>query len=45
MELVLKARQHYRLSKQYTEADELRKTLAGVGVTVEDTKDGTRWRR
>ncbi|MDL2343397.1 cysteine--tRNA ligase [Deinococcus sp. MIMF12] len=45
MELVLKARQNYRLQKQYAEADELRGTLARVGVTVEDTKDGPRWRR
>ncbi|MFC4637413.1 cysteine--tRNA ligase [Deinococcus hohokamensis] len=45
MDLVLKARQHYRLSKQYAQADELRDTLASVGVTVEDTKDGVRWKR
>jgi len=45
MELVLKARQNYRLQKQYAEADELRETLTRVGVTVEDTKEGTRWRR
>ncbi|GGM02690.1 cysteine--tRNA ligase [Deinococcus aerophilus] len=45
MDLVLKARQNYRLNKQYAEADELRDTLGGVGVTVEDTKDGPRWRR
>ncbi|MCD0161833.1 cysteine--tRNA ligase [Deinococcus sp. 6YEL10] len=45
MDLVLKARQNYRLNKQYAEADELRDTLARVGVTVEDTKDGVRWKR
>ncbi|ADV67111.1 cysteine--tRNA ligase [Deinococcus maricopensis] len=45
MDLVLKARQNYRLNKQYGEADELRDTLTKVGVTVEDTKDGPRWRR
>ncbi|WP_216325448.1 cysteine--tRNA ligase [Deinococcus aestuarii] len=45
MELVLKARQNYRLNKQYAQADELRETLSAVGVTVEDTKDGPRWRR
>jgi cysteinyl-tRNA synthetase len=45
MDLVLKARQNYRLNKQYAEADELRGTLARVGVTVEDTKDGVRWKR
>ncbi|GGR87175.1 cysteine--tRNA ligase [Deinococcus sedimenti] len=45
MDLVLKARQNYRLNKQYAEADELRDTLTQVGVTVEDTKDGVRWKR
>ena len=45
MELVLKARQNYRLQKQYAAADELRDTLTAVGVTVEDTKEGARWRR
>ena len=45
MELVLQARQHYRLNKQYAQADALRDTLTQVGVTVEDTKDGPRWRR
>jgi cysteinyl-tRNA synthetase len=45
MELVLKARQSYRLNKQYAQADELRETLTRVGVTVEDTRDGPRWRR
>ncbi|MPY66877.1 cysteine--tRNA ligase [Deinococcus sp. SDU3-2] len=45
MELVLKARQNYRLQKQYAEADQLRDTLTRVGVTVEDTKEGPRWRR
>lgn len=45
MDLVLKARQNYRLQKQYAQADELRDTLTRVGVTVEDTKDGVRWKR
>lgn len=45
MALVLKARQNYRENKQYAAADELRDTLAKVGVTIEDTKDGARWKR
>ncbi|RJF71170.1 cysteine--tRNA ligase [Deinococcus cavernae] len=45
MELVLKARQHYRLQKQYAQADDVRDTLNRVGVTVEDTRDGARWKR
>ena len=45
MDVVLDARQHYRLSKQYAQSDALRGKLAEVGVTVEDTKDGARWKR
>ena len=45
MDLVLKARHNYRLQKQYAEADELRDTLKAAGITVEDTKDGARWKR
>ncbi|WP_241191170.1 cysteine--tRNA ligase [Deinococcus psychrotolerans] len=45
MDVVLDARQHYRLSKQYEQSDALRGKLADVGVTVEDTKDGQRWKR
>ncbi|MFC6591494.1 cysteine--tRNA ligase [Deinococcus lacus] len=45
MDLVLKARQNYRLQKQYAEADNLRETLTKAGITVEDTKDGPRWKR
>ncbi|WP_261664006.1 cysteine--tRNA ligase [Deinococcus sp. Marseille-Q6407] len=45
MELVLQARQNYRLNKQYAEADQLRGTLSEAGITIEDTKDGARWKR
>ncbi|AWN24472.1 cysteine--tRNA ligase [Deinococcus irradiatisoli] len=45
MDVVLEARQHYRLSKQYAQSDALRSKLSQVGVTVEDTKDGARWKR
>ncbi len=45
MDVILEARQHYRLSKQYAQSDALRTKLSEVGVTVEDTKDGPRWKR
>ncbi|ULH16195.1 cysteine--tRNA ligase [Deinococcus sp. KNUC1210] len=45
MELVLQARQSYRLNKQYAESDALRGRLAEVGLTIEDTKDGPRWKK
>ncbi|MGI8747629.1 MAG: cysteine--tRNA ligase, partial [Deinococcus sp.] len=45
MELVLQARANYRLNKQYAESDALRERLAGVGLTIEDTRDGARWKK
>ena len=45
LELVLQARQNYRLNKQYAESDALRGRLAAVGLTIEDTKDGARWKK
>ena len=45
LELVLQARQNYRLNKQYAESDALRERLSAVGLTIEDTKDGARWKK
>lgn len=45
MELVLEARQNYRLNKQYEASDKLRDSLQTAGIVVEDTKDGPRWKR
>ena len=45
LELVLQARQNYRLNKQYAESDALRDRLSAVGLIIEDTKDGARWKR
>lgn len=45
MGLVLEARQHYRLGKQFDKADGLRAQLTQAGVTLEDTPSGTRWKR
>ena len=45
MDIVLEARASYRLNKQWPQADALRDKLSSVGVTVEDGKDGSRWRR
>ena len=45
LELVLQARQNYRLNKQYAESDALRDKLAAAGLTIEDTKEGPRWKK
>jgi cysteinyl-tRNA synthetase len=38
-------RKHYKEEKKYTEADKIRKELEAKGIILEDTKDGTTWRR
>lgn len=45
MQLVIEARQHYRQSKEYQKSDHLRDTLKAVGIALEDTTQGTRWKR
>jgi cysteinyl-tRNA synthetase len=34
-----------RSSKDYAEADRIRKELQNLGIILEDTRDGTRWKR
>lgn len=45
IEAMLKARQAAKLAKDYSEADRIREQLDAAGVILEDTRDGTRWRR
>ncbi len=45
VELVLELRQEARLARQWERADYLRARLAGLGIEVEDTPQGSRWRR
>ncbi len=45
VELVLELRQEARLARQWERADYLRARLAGLGIEVEDTPQGPRWRR
>jgi cysteinyl-tRNA synthetase len=42
---LLAARETARASRDWATSDRLRDELAGLGVAVEDTKDGQRWRR
>jgi hypothetical protein len=40
---LLKQRQAARANKDWARSDELRDTLAALGVAVQDTKDGQQW--
>ncbi|MEM7662075.1 MAG: cysteine--tRNA ligase [Pseudomonadota bacterium] len=42
---LVEARQAARLERDYASADRIRKELADLGVTVEDSADGPIWRR
>jgi cysteinyl-tRNA synthetase len=45
IERLLAAREAARSARNWSESDRLRDELAGLGVVVEDTRDGQRWRR
>ena len=39
----LAQREHARAEKNWARADEIRDSLAGIGIEIEDTADGARW--
>ena len=45
IELLLQTRRHLRDAKQFKRADEIRNKLLEMGVTLEDTAQGTLWKR
>jgi cysteinyl-tRNA synthetase len=45
MQLLIKLRAGARQSKNFALADDIRKGLAEIGITLEDRPDGTGWRR
>jgi cysteinyl-tRNA synthetase len=45
IDLLVKARNDARRRKDFSEADRIRKELAELGVDIQDTKDGTVWKR
>jgi len=45
VEALLEARQAARSARDFAASDRLRDELAGLGITVEDTRHGQRWRR
>lgn len=45
MELIIKIRHDARAKKDWTTADSIRNTLSEVGILLEDTPQGVRWRQ
>ena len=45
IDLLVSIRQELRGAKQYEMADSVRDRLTQLGVALEDTREGTRWRR
>ena len=45
IELLIKTRKQLRDAKQFKLADEIRDKLLAAGVTIEDTAQGTSWKR
>jgi len=45
VETLIREREDARTQKQWARADEIRDKLAEMGIIIEDTPDGTHWRR
>ncbi|HEY7588119.1 MAG TPA: cysteine--tRNA ligase [Thermoplasmata archaeon] len=45
MDLVIALREDARKRKDFTTADRIREDLAALGIVLEDTRDGVRWKR
>ena len=45
IEKLIKERDEARIKKDYKRSDDIRKKLSGMGIILEDTKEGTAWRR
>jgi cysteinyl-tRNA synthetase len=44
IQTLIAKRDEYRKAKQWKQADEIRLQLAGMGIAIEDTPHGTKWR-
>jgi len=45
VEALIKERQQARANRDFARSDAIREQLVAMGITLEDTKDGVRWRR
>ncbi len=44
MEYLIKLRQDFKANKEYSRADGLRSSLQAIGIIIEDTREGVRWK-
>jgi cysteinyl-tRNA synthetase len=44
MDYMIKLRQDFKVKKEYSQADSLRNKLKEIGIILEDTKEGARWK-
>jgi cysteinyl-tRNA synthetase len=42
--LIIRLRQEARVKKDWVSADKIRNSLKELGIVLEDTKDGVRWK-
>ena len=45
VEALIKERQEARKAKNYARADEIRNQLSGMGIVLEDTREGVKWKK
>jgi cysteinyl-tRNA synthetase len=45
VETLVKERDQAKRTRNFKRADEIRNELSGIGILLEDSKDGTRWKR
>jgi cysteinyl-tRNA synthetase len=45
IEALIEERHQAKLAKDYARADEIRQELLAQGVVLEDSREGTKWRR
>jgi len=45
MEIILEVRKELRAQKNWALSDRLRDLLLGIGVAIEDKKEGASWKR
>lgn len=45
MELIINLRQTARSNKDWSTADKIRDELGNIGITLEDSPSGVRWKR